>query len=214
MTIKSIEGGFDKNLSYLLWCDITRIAIIIDPAIETTYFKEIIEKNNLMLNKILITHTHHDHIMHLDSYLYLYPNAQIICHEQHIKKFSFPIIKIADYEIISFGEESLIGIHTPGHYADSMCYWDKTNQLIFTGDTIFVGRTGRTKSNYSNIDDLYNSVYNKILTLPKNTTIFPGHNYGFKKTISIKENIQHSNFFSCNSLNEFKIIMKKFESNR
>ena len=214
MKIESIEGGFDKNLSYLLWCNKTNIAAIIDPAIETTYFEELIEKNNLILNKILISHTHYDHIMHLDSYLYLYPNAQVICHEKHIKQFNYPVRYIDDYEMISIGEESLIGIYTPGHYIDSICYWDKTNKSIFTGDTIFVGRTGRTKSSYSNIKDLYNSVYKKLLTLPKNTTIYPGHNYGFKKTISIKENIKLFNFFNCSSFDAFKIVMENFESNR
>jgi len=214
MRIESNEGGFDKNLSYLLWCEKTKIAAILDPAIETTYFEEIINKNNLIVNKILISHTHHDHIMHLDSYLYLYPNAQVICHTKHVKQFNCSIINVDDYEIVTIGEESLIAIYTPGHYIDSICYWDQTNQSIFTGDTIFVGRTGRVKSNDSNLEDLYNSVYKRLLTLPENTIIYPGHNYGFTKNISIKDNIQLSSFFSCQSFKEFKIVMEKFESSR
>ena len=212
MNIKIVEGGFDKNLSYLIWCDKTKIAAIIDPAIETTRFKDYIEQNDLLLSKILITHTHYDHIMHLVSFLYLYPNAEVLLHSNHIKKFNHPIVKIADYELISIGEESLIGIHTPGHYADSICYWNKNNNIIFTGDTVFVGRTGRTKSQHSSIQDLYNSVYSKILALSKNTLIYPGHNYGFSKTITIKENIEYSDFFQCKTLDEFKVVMKKFES--
>ena len=214
MKIKSIQGGFDKNLSYLLWCKKTKIGAIIDPAIETTYFEEIINKNNLIINKILITHTHHDHILHLDSYLYLYPNAEVICHTSNMNQFNCQFKMVDDCEIIPIGEESLIAIHTPGHYIDSICYWDQANKLIFTGDTMFVGRTGRVKSNHSNIKDLYNSVYQKLLTLPESTMIYPGHHYGFTKSISIKDNIQLSNFFSCKSLKEFKIVMEKFESSR
>ena len=149
MKIESFEGGFDKNLSYLIWCDKTRIAGIIDPATDLTPIVELIEKNNLILSKVFITHTHYDHILYLDSLLYLFPNLEILCHENHIKQFSNPIVKLTDYEVISLGEESLISIHTPGHYSDSICYWDKKNNSLFTGDTIFVGRTGRTKSQNS-----------------------------------------------------------------
>ena len=86
--------------------------------------------------------------------------------------------------------------------------------MIFTGDTVFVGRTGRTIGTHSNIKDLYESVYKKILTIPHNTIIYPGHNYGYEKFITIKENINYSDFFSCKSFEEFKYVMQKFEENR
>ena len=97
---------------------------------------------------------------------------------------------------------------------ENIDYYNKKYKTLFTGDTIFVGRTGRTIGNKSDIIDLYKSVYNKILTLSPDTIIYPGHNYGYKKCISIKENIEHSNFFQCKSLDEFKTVMKKFEDNR
>ena len=118
---------------------------------------------------------------------------------------------ISNNEIISIGELLLIALYTPGHYHDSICYWDKKNKKLFTGDTVFVGRTGRVKSSTSNIEDLYNSVYEIILTLPQDTKIYPGHHYGYSPTITIKENIQNSNFFQCKSLDEFVVIMKNFE---
>ena len=108
----------------------------------------------------------------------------------------------------------IAAIYTPGHFKDSICYWNKNDKIIFTGDTIFVGRTGRTISSDSSIKDLYNSVYNKLLTLPKETTIYPGHHYGFSKTITINENIRLFDFFSCNSFEEFKLVMQNFEKNR
>ena len=131
--------------------------------------------------------------------MHLFPNTDILSHEKHIKKFNHHIRKLSDYEIITLGQEIIIAIHTPGHLSDSICFWNKKDKSIFTGDTIFVGRTGRTVSNHSNIKDLYNSVYKKILTLPNDTLIYPGHNYGFSKTITIKENIALSNFFNCDS---------------
>ena len=93
-----------------------------------------------------------------------------------------------------------------------MCFWNKDQAALFTGDTIFVGRTGRTISNRSSISDLYNSVYNTILKLPMDTLIYPGHHYGYKKSITINENIHCSKFFTSNSLDEFIKTMKDFES--
>ena len=69
MNIKSFEGGYDKNLCYLIWCDKTKIAGIIDPAVNITPIIESIEKNNLILTKIFISHTHHDHILYLNDFI-------------------------------------------------------------------------------------------------------------------------------------------------
>ena len=78
---------------------------------------------------------------------------------------------------------------------------------------MFVGRTGRTISKTSNIDDLYQSIYSVILRLPHETIIYPGHNYGYQKTISLKQNILISKFFQCKSIDNFKKVMLNFESN-
>ena len=67
MKIKTYQGGFDKNLSYLIWCESTRIAGIVDASVELTEIIEFIEAKNLILEKIFITHTHFDHINYLQS---------------------------------------------------------------------------------------------------------------------------------------------------
>ena len=77
MKIKSFQGGYDKNISYLIWCEKTKLAAIIDPATEINPILEFIESNQLIITKILITHTHHDHIAYLDDFLNLYPNLLV-----------------------------------------------------------------------------------------------------------------------------------------
>ena len=214
MNIERFQGGYDKNFSYLIWCEKTKIAAIIDPAVETNQIIEKIKILKLFLSKIIITHTHHDHYQYLTDFIFHYPNIEIYCHEQSINLFKeYNIQAIEDNEIISIGEILLISLFTPGHYHDSICYWNEKEKAIFTGDTMFVGRTGRVKSPTSNIQELYHSIYKKLLILPQETTIYPGHHYGFSKTISIKNNILNSSFFQCNSLNSFIEVMKKFEEN-
>jgi len=213
MKVKSFLGGFDKNFCYLVWCEKTKIAAIIDPSTEINPIVEYIEKENLILSKLLITHTHHDHIAYLNDFLDLYTNLIVYCFHKpiHMKN---DYIGLIDNEIITIGETFFTTIYTPGHFIDSICYWNKEKNLLFTGDTLFVGRTGRTVSNTSNIEQLYSSVYNRLLKLPYNTMIYPGHHYGYKPNISIKNNIKLFDFFQCQSLSEFKKIMEKFEKNR
>jgi glyoxylase-like metal-dependent hydrolase (beta-lactamase superfamily II) len=105
-------------------------------------------------------------------------------------------------------------LHTPGHYPDSICFWNKKDNCVFTGDTMFVGRTGRTIGAKSNISHLYTSIYDELLKLPPQTIIYSGHHYGFKKIITLKENVRLSSFFQCNSESEFIQVMKQYEKNR
>ena len=72
MRIKTFQGGFDDNLSYIISCDKTNRCALIDTSISSTQIVEYIDKNNLLLDKILITHTHHDHIFYLDDFLNIF----------------------------------------------------------------------------------------------------------------------------------------------
>ena len=214
MKIKSFIGGFDKNISYLIWCESTRRAGIVDAAVEISEIIEFIEAKNLILEKLFITHSHFDHIKYIEDLRDQFPQLQLCGYYLPEEDFGVNHRGLTHHEIIPIGTEILTVLHTPGHYPDSICFWNKKNKCIFTGDTIFVGRTGRTVSNNSNIEDLYNSVYKKIFSLPIDTLIYPGHNYGFSQTITIKDNISLSNFFSCKSFAEFKVVMDRFESSR
>ena len=213
MRIKSFQGGYDKNLCYVIWCKKTNLAGVIDPSVYPSEIFEFIQKKKLKIDKILVTHTHHDHIKYLDKICEEYPKADIyISNKTSFNKKEF--IGVEDNDMIEIGENRIHTLFTPGHYKDSLCYWCRDEKAIFTGDTVFVGRTGRTISTGSSINKLYYSIYNIILKLPLETKIYPGHNYGNTKTVTIKENIKSSSFFSCRSFDEFVSVMDKFEKNR
>ena len=73
MKIKSFQGGFDKNISYLIWCETTRRAGINDASVNITEIYEYVELYDLILEKVFITHTHFDHIIFLDDIFYQFP---------------------------------------------------------------------------------------------------------------------------------------------
>ena len=211
-SIRTILGGYDRNFTYIITCMRTGMQVCVDAAVEQRSKEPYIRSEPAAL---LVTHTHGDHIAFLDEYLEQYPNMVILGHPETVPQQGGKAFRAVSHnQTFRLGKLSFTALHTPGHYYDSMCYYNKTQQLLFTGDTIFVGRTGRTVCHTSNIKDLYESVYNKILQLPGNTLIYPGHNYGFKQNITIKENIELFDFFSCNNFEEFHHIMDNFEKNR
>jgi len=214
MNVKRFQGGYDKNFCYVVSCEETKVAGIIDPSVEINPVIEYIESNDLILDKVLITHTHHDHIYYLDDFIELYPLLKVYAsaNARLPKKIDFK--KIEHNDVVMVGKHFILALFTPGHYMDSICYWVKSQNMVFTGDTMFVGRTGRTISSGSDIKKLYHSIYDILLKLPLDTVIFPGHHYGFCKDISLKENIKLSNFFQCNSFSEFDKVMQNFEKSR
>ena len=214
MKVKTFKGGFDKNFCYLVWCEDTMEGAIIDPSTEPLEVFEFIECEDIILSKVLITHTHHDHIFYLSDFIYQYPNIVIYSYKNTRKSFKDNFIGLEHNDIVSIGRNMFTTLYTPGHYDDSLCYWNIENRIIFTGDTIFVGRSGRTINAYSDISKLYDSIYNVIFKLDLDTIIYPGHDYGNVPTISISDNMKLSNFFSCCSEEEFIQVMKKFEQNR
>jgi len=214
MEIRVFQGGYDKNLCYLVWCKESKRASVIDPSVEPLPIFEMIADKNLLLEKIIITHSHHDHISFLDDFLFHFQNLKIVGFKSPVKNLPSNYLGLANREIINIGKNIITAIHTPGHYPDSMCYWNVEKGCLFTGDTMFVGRTGRTISTGSSVEQLYDSIYNKIFNLPKTTMIFPGHNYGYSKSCTLVENQLYSPFFQCKTESEFISVMDNYERNR
>ena len=210
-SIQSFEGGYDKNYSYLLTCLETVSSIIVDASLELSRLQPFIKTKPAA---ILITHSHHDHIKHINEYIEAYPDIKVIGHPKS-KLNNTPEVNyfpMEDSSVFNLGGIEIKTIHTPGHYYDSVCFL--VENVIFTGDTLFIGRTGRTLSKGSNISDLYNSVYKKLLTLPGSTIIYPGHNYGSKPTMTMNENIKISNLLQASGERDFINRMKNYEKTR
>ena len=209
-SIRTFRGGYDNNFSYLVSCMQTGIQFLIDAAISLDKIKPYI---NQPLSALLITHSHGDHIAHLNDILHEYPNAKFIGYKNLIHKSNkYEFSPVNDQDRILLGKINIKTIHTPGHFPDSLCYL--MENIIFTGDTLFVGRTGRTISANASTKDLYYSIYDKILSLPGNTLIYPGHDYGEKPTISLKENIKISPLLQAKSEKDFIERMANYEANR
>lgn len=209
-SIRSFKGGYDQNFLYLLSCMRTGAQVVVDPALPLKTIQPFLHGS---ITAVLVTHTHGDHIAYLDEYIKKYPDCLVIVHEISSGMINASNVHPAqDHEQIRIGELEINIIFTPGHYFDSLCFL--VENVLFTGDTLFVGRTGRTISSRSDIKKLFRSVYLKLLTLPHHTIIYPGHDYGQSPTISLQKNIQISPLLQAKNEQDFIQRMALYEASR
>jgi len=140
---------------YVLVDEQTQEAVVIDPGDEPE--KILPELKGLKINMILLTHTHYDHVGALKEVL---------------KSTGAPLRKNEDP--ISFGQETLTVIKTPGHTSDGVCFYSKKHNYLFAGDTLFYGTHGRTDLPTSSPREMVLSL-RRLADLPDETKVFPGH---------------------------------------
>jgi glyoxylase-like metal-dependent hydrolase (beta-lactamase superfamily II) len=166
--------------------------ILIDPAAEGKRIIKEIQNEGLEVKGILITHGHFDHIGAVNQ-LKTYYDVPVFAHESESnmmedsqQNFSVyflqrAIVSKADTfiehgETINFGGElSFRCIEVPGHTANSICFYNENNHLLFSGDTLMAGAIGRTDFYQGASDTLINSIKDELMVLPKETKVYSGH---------------------------------------
>ncbi len=214
LQVATFEGGYDQNFCYLVWGPDARIAALVDAATPTGPIQEAIQEKDLSLKYVLLTHTHGDHLTYLEEWLVLEPQLEIVGHHRPVRGDLLNYRGLPDGAVVMPGRHRLVLLETPGHFPDCVCWHHEEGGLLFSGDTVFVNRTGRTIGPLSNTRQLYHSVYDRILTLPLETIIYPGHNYGPAPSITLGELKASSDFFSCANTAQFEEVMARFERSR
>ena len=174
MIIKQIEGGHLDNFSYIIGCEKSREAIVIDPDPDAQKLVNIARKENLEIKLIVNTHGHSDHTCGNDQLKDL-TRAKIIIHSRDVDRYPQADQVLEDETQIQFGEIRIDVIQTPGHTPGGICLYSQGN--LFTGDTLFVGDSGRTDLPGGDRLTLGASI-RKLMQLPDDTIVWPGHNYG------------------------------------
>ena len=144
-------------------------AVIIDPGSMDEAILNIIEDNSYTLAGILITHGHLTHLRAVNTIKRIY-ETEIYCISPVIQ--GFKTITLRDGETVNLGSISIEVIAAPGHSADSAIY--RIGRMLFTGDAITAGLIGRTPSVYAASNQM-TAIRGKILSLPGDYSIFPGH---------------------------------------
>jgi len=199
MFIKTIKGGHDRNFSYILVDRTTNKAAVIDPIKNNQELINEIKKYNVKF--IINTHSHIDHIEGNEELKSL-TGAKIIQHKLSNVKHD---ISIKDNQEIKLGHLTIKFLHTPGHSKDHICVWVEDN--LFTGDLLFVEKIGGTGPFFkgSNPEEQFESLH-KIMKLPENIKIFPGHDYGIKLSSTIKHEKETNPFLLCKTFKDFQFL--------
>jgi glyoxylase-like metal-dependent hydrolase (beta-lactamase superfamily II)/rhodanese-related sulfurtransferase len=164
------DGGCQ---SYVVGCEATCGAVVIDPALgQVDRYIGIANREGLRVRYIIETHTHADHFSAARQ-LRERLGASIVMH----RNSSAPYVdmQVEDGHLIAVGELRFRIMHTPGHTRDSMCV--QIEDRVFTGDTLLIGGTGRTDLPTGDPEELYDSLFGKLLLLDGETLVFPAHDY-------------------------------------
>mgnify|MGYP001822235573 FL=1 len=174
MIIKQLEVGYMDNFCYLIGCEKTRKALVIDPGADVERIVAEADKEGLEIETIVNTHAHGDHTEG-NAKLKDLTGARIIIHGHDANGYPNADVRLSDEKTLKLGEISFEVIHTPGHTPGGICLHAQGN--LFTGDTLFVGDSGRTDLAGGHRPTLGASI-RRLMELPNETVVWPGHDYG------------------------------------
>jgi hydroxyacylglutathione hydrolase len=189
--IEKYPLGMVRANCYIVYNNETKETIIVDPADNGAYIKNIADENGLHIQAILLTHGHFDHIMAAE-FLHESYQIPIMAHEKEKDILENPAMNLSgsmsgneicvkanhplkDGEILELLGTKITVIHTPGHTAGGVCYWFEKEKLLFSGDTLFNGAVGRCDFPTGSMSTLVRSIKEKLLTLEDDVIVYPGH---------------------------------------
>ncbi len=199
MFFKRLQTGIYAVNCYIIADDRTKEAIVVDPGGDLDDIASVIQKEALQVKYILLTHGHGDHIGALGD-LKQITGAQIGIHAKDVdmladpgKNLSVqtsgkpvsitPDLMLEDGQQLTFGDETLTVLHTPGHTRGGACF--RMSDFVITGDTLFRASVGRSDLHGGNHDQLVKSIKTKLFILPDETDVYPGH--GAASTIAYEK---------------------------
>jgi len=159
--------------SYLLGCEASRAAIMIDPELGLIdHYRGHLLQQALTLRYVVDTHTHADHFSGGKQLARAF-GVPMVMHR--LSAAPHADLRLDDGDMLIAGELKLTALHTPGHTRDSMCL--VMADRVFTGDTLLIGGTGRTDLPTGDPHQLFESLFDKLLRLPGETLVYPAHDY-------------------------------------
>ena len=170
---RSMDPRYLSN-TYLVWADGAREAFLVDAGGPVEPLLDTAEQEGLAITHVLLTHSHHDHVMELPKVLERFPDAQVLIHpeERHLVENVTGELR-GDQEVAAGGVR-VKALHTPGHTRGMLALY--ADGHVFTGDTLFKNSVGGVRApEHTTYEDLRHSIMEVLLHLPPDTVILPGH---------------------------------------
>ena len=174
MIIRQLKIGFMENFTYIVGCEKTKHAMVIDPGRDVDRILAEAEKEGLNITLIVNTHGHGDHTAG-NAALKERTGAKVVIHAKDAKGAPEADVLLSEEKTLKLGDLTFEVIHTPGHTQGGVCLYAEGN--LFTGDTLFVGDSGRTDLAGGHRPTLGASI-RKLMAFGDDTVVWPGHDYG------------------------------------
>lgn len=202
MLFKQIKYRGD-NFSYIIADETTREAAIIDPSFNADAIIKLVKEQNLNPKYVINTHHHMDHTAGNEQIKSAF-GAKIVAHKLAVIRRD---ISVNGGDTLHVGKVTIKVIYTPGHTSDGICLL--ADGKLLTGDTLFVGECGRTDLPGSSPEEMYDSLFNKLMKLDDKTEVYPGHDYGPRPTSTIGDERRTNYVLEKRTLEEFLEFMSQ-----
>jgi len=185
-------GEFETNCYVVRTDGSTADCLLIDTGLDVTGLLDFLRRNKLNPAALILTHGHIDHIAGVDELRRRFPDIKIYIHKLDAELLSDAVgnlsfmtglsmtadpadVGLEEGDVIDQAGIKLKVVHTPGHTPGGICLYAKQDGVIFVGDTLFAGSVGRTDFPTGNTRQLIQSIKDKLLILPAETKVYPGH---------------------------------------
>ena len=207
MLFRQLFDTKSSTYTYLIASAKGREALIIDPVEENVNeYVNHLKELDLKLVKVIDTHLHADHVTGA-SKLKNNTNCSTVMGEN--SPAETVDIRLKDEETIELDQLKIKALYTPGHTSDSYSFL--MNNYLFSGDTLLINGTGRTDFQNGSSKDAYNSLFNKLLKLPEETILYPGHDYNGKKFSTIGNEKKFNPRLQVDSVDQYIEIMSNLK---
>jgi hydroxyacylglutathione hydrolase len=171
---RSMSEGWLSN-TYVVADELGGHAVLIDAGGPVAPLLEVLDRGQLTLTHILLTHHHHDHVADLEAVLARHPGTPVLIHPLERDQVPAATGTMEPGVPIETGALTIEPLHTPGHTAGMLSLLVNGTD-VFTGDTLFKGSVGGVRApGHTSYEDLRSSIMDTLLTLPPHTRIHPGH---------------------------------------
>ena len=208
--LKQMEVGPMENFIYFIGDKDSKEVAVIDPAWDVDFLLEEAGKDDLKIKYTFVTHGHFDHTNGVEDLLKKL-DIPVYINKDEADFFQFKWGK-ENVKTASSGDKLKIGnievefVHTPGHTPGSQCFHVGVRHgtpLLIAGDTLFINGCGRCDLPGGNVEQMFDTITNKLMKMDNSTIIFPGHNYADKSNDTLENQKNTNPYMQYDNLKAF-----------
>jgi len=202
MNVRNMPSGMLMVNTYLVTDEETKKGFIVDPGGFDKRLCNVVQKDGIEIEYIILTHGHIDHIGGVEEYRRYFPGIKVLAAKAELEMLAdpnfnmsglmgmpavsiTPDVTVVEGDKLSVGNIDMKFVMTPGHSPGGMCIIIEKEKVVFSGDTLFAQSIGRTDFPGCSFEELINSIKTKLFVLDDETVVYPGHmgptSIGFEK---------------------------------